>query len=423
MEQVVYGGYRWNQKTSTHLQDSMFLESYGYKVYSQNDEDGILQEIFDRIGTETKKFVEFGVQDGLECNSHYLLHKGWTGLWLEGSEPFYRQIQEKFASVIADGKLKTDNAFITRENINALLDRNGMTGEIDLLCIDLDGNDYHVWDAISRVAPRVVCMEYNGKFPPDCEWVMPYCSNHVWQGNDYFGASLKSLEKLGTRKGYQLVGTNITGVNAFFVRADLAEGKFALPATAENLYNPPQYQTRHITGHPSEFCLLGKGEIFPNGDGTTGIEDFALDAVHVNAQADADALFEMLGPETYQKYLERGNIEVAPLAYMRGRTLDDSFIILDEAQNTSREQMKMFLTRLGFGSKIVITGDATQIDLPDGKTSGLKEAMRVLKNVEGIGICQLTNADVVRHVMVQRIVQAYEEYETHKSRRDGGKRK
>ena len=121
-----------------------------------------------------------------------------------------------------------------------------------------------------------------------------------------------------------------------------------------------------------------------------------------------DALFDMLGPETYSKYLERGNIEVAPLAYMRGRTLDDSFIILDEAQNTSREQMKMFLTRLGFGSKIVITGDVTQIDLPDGKPSGLREAMRVLKDVEGIGICELTNADVVRHVMVQRIVEAYE---------------
>ena len=131
-----------------------------------------------------------------------------------------------------------------------------------------------------------------------------------------------------------------------------------------------------------------------------------------------DALFDMLGPETYQKYLERGNIEVAPLAYMRGRTLDDSFIILDEAQNTSREQMKMFLTRLGFGSKIVITGDVTQIDLPDGKASGLKEAMRVLRDVEGIGICELTNADVVRHVMVQRIVEAYERYETAKN---GGK--
>ena len=133
-----------------------------------------------------------------------------------------------------------------------------------------------------------------------------------------------------------------------------------------------------------------------------------------------DALFDMLGAETYQKYLERGNIEVAPLAYMRGRTLDDSFIILDEAQNTSREQMKMFLTRLGFGSKIVITGDVTQTDLPDGKPSGLREAMRVLRNVEGIGICELTNADVVRHVMVQRIVKAYEEYETAKN---GGKGK
>jgi phosphate starvation-inducible PhoH-like protein len=128
----------------------------------------------------------------------------------------------------------------------------------------------------------------------------------------------------------------------------------------------------------------------------------------------------MLGAETYQKYLERGNIEVAPLAYMRGRTLDDSFIILDEAQNTTREQMKMFLTRLGFGSKIVVTGDTTQIDLPDGKSSGLKEAMRVLKHVEGVGICELTNADVVRHVMVQRIVEAYEKYEHAKN---GGKKK
>ena len=124
-----------------------------------------------------------------------------------------------------------------------------------------------------------------------------------------------------------------------------------------------------------------------------------------------DALFEMLGAESYNKYLERGNIEVAPLAYMRGRTLDDSFIILDEAQNTSREQMKMFLTRLGFGSKIVITGDITQIDLPPDKVSGLREAMRVLRGVEDIAICRLTDSDVVRHVIVQRIIRAYEEDE------------
>ena len=127
-----------------------------------------------------------------------------------------------------------------------------------------------------------------------------------------------------------------------------------------------------------------------------------------------DALFDMLGAETYNKYLERGNIEVAPLAYMRGRTLDDSFIILDEAQNTSREQMKMFLTRMGFGSKMVITGDVTQIDLPPDKTSGLKEAVRVLKGVEGIGICELNDQDVVRHVMVQRIIKAYDEYYSRK---------
>ena len=121
-----------------------------------------------------------------------------------------------------------------------------------------------------------------------------------------------------------------------------------------------------------------------------------------------DALYDMLGAETFQKYQERGSIEVAPLAYMRGRTLDDSFIILDEAQNTTREQMKMFLTRLGFGSKIVITGDVTQIDLPDDKTSGLKDAVRVLEGVKDIAICKLTAADVVRHALVQEIINAYE---------------
>ena len=128
-----------------------------------------------------------------------------------------------------------------------------------------------------------------------------------------------------------------------------------------------------------------------------------------------DALFDMLGAETYNKYLERGNIEVAPLAYMRGRTLDDSFIILDEAQNTTREQMKMFLTRLGFGSKIVITGDVTQIDLPADKVSGLKEAVRVLEGIEDIAICRLTASDVVRHALVQKIVAAYDKFEQERS--------
>ena len=132
-----------------------------------------------------------------------------------------------------------------------------------------------------------------------------------------------------------------------------------------------------------------------------------------------DALFDMLGAETYQKYVERGSIEVAPLAYMRGRTLDDSFIILDEAQNTTAEQMKMFLTRLGFNSKMVITGDVTQIDLPRGKRSGLKDAMRLLKNIEGIAQFRFTEKDVVRHRLVQDIIRAYEraaQSEGHNSR-------
>ena len=131
-----------------------------------------------------------------------------------------------------------------------------------------------------------------------------------------------------------------------------------------------------------------------------------------------DALHDMLGVEAYQRLLERGAIEVAPLAYMRGRTLNDAFIILDEAQNTTSEQMKMFLTRMGMGSKMVITGDVTQIDLPVGKRSGLVEALEVLKGVDDIGIARLTHRDVVRHELVQAIVKAYEKYDQRNERRN-----
>ena len=135
-----------------------------------------------------------------------------------------------------------------------------------------------------------------------------------------------------------------------------------------------------------------------------------------------DALFDMMGAEAFQRYMERGNIEVAPLAYMRGRTLDDAFIILDEAQNTTSEQMKMFLTRMGMGSKMVITGDVTQIDLPLGKKSGLVEALEVLKDVNDIGIVRLSHRDVVRHELVQAIVRAYEKHAQKTDRRGYGNR-
>lgn len=131
-----------------------------------------------------------------------------------------------------------------------------------------------------------------------------------------------------------------------------------------------------------------------------------------------DALYQIMGADSFQKNMEKGLIEVAPLAYMRGRTLDNAFIILDEAQNTTPAQMKMFLTRIGFGSKVVVTGDATQKDLAPGTTSGLDVALRVLKNVEDIGICHLTSSDVVRHPLVQKIVKAYEEYERQDKKRN-----
>jgi len=134
-----------------------------------------------------------------------------------------------------------------------------------------------------------------------------------------------------------------------------------------------------------------------------------------------DALYQIMGAESFQKNMEKGLIEVAPLAYMRGRTLDNAFIILDEAQNTTPAQMKMFLTRIGFGSKAVITGDATQKDLAPGSKSGLDVALRVLKNVEEIGICKLTSKDVVRHPLVQKIVQAYDDYESRQSSRSARK--
>lgn len=135
-----------------------------------------------------------------------------------------------------------------------------------------------------------------------------------------------------------------------------------------------------------------------------------------------DALYEIMGSETFMRNMERGAIEVAPLAYMRGRTLDNSFIVLDEAQNTTPEQMKMFLTRLGYGSKAVITGDVTQIDLPSGKRSGLIEASLILKNIEDIKICNLTNKDVVRHPLVQNIINAYEKYEQKQKERTSRRR-
>ena len=236
-----------------------------------------------------------------------------------------------------------------------------------LLTLVQEGND----DQVNRIAKDVVCISAKGK---------PIKAKTVGQQN-YMKAIQKNTITIG-------VGPAGTGKTYLAVAA-------AVAAFRERQVN------RIILTRPA--VEAGERLGFLPGDLQNKVDPYLRPLY--------DALFDMLGAETFQKYQERGSIEVAPLAYMRGRTLDDSFIILDEAQNTTKEQMKMFLTRLGFGSKIVITGDVTQIDLPDDKVSGLKDAVRVLENVKDIAICRLTSADVVRHALVQEIINAYEKFD------------
>jgi hypothetical protein len=253
--QVVAEHHRRNDQeyeNQRKLDDPLHLDRFGYKVYSQNDEDGIINEIFKRIGTTNKVFVEFGVQDGLESNCHFLLFNGWKGLWIDGDEKCFANLQKYFEKPLASKQLSAVNGFITKDNINKLIGEDGkITGEIDLLSIDIDGNDYWIWKAINCIQPRVVVIEYNAKFPPPCEWVMEYDVGHAWDGSDKHGASLKSLELLGKNLGYRLVGTNTNGVNAFFVKKELTRDLFAAPATAENLYHAWNYWFTS-SGHPTK---------------------------------------------------------------------------------------------------------------------------------------------------------------------------
>lgn len=234
--------------------DKRRLPPLGLKVYSQNDEDGIIQEIFARIGLGTQTFVEFGVDNGLENNTLKLLLEGWNGLWLEGSETNVAQINTKFRAVIQQGRLQVRHAFIDKSNINHLIGQS-YTGEIDLISIDVDGNDIHLLESLDIVSPRVVVIEYNGKFPPPLSIAQVYNPAHRWQGTDYGGSSLAAIASVAERKGYRLVGCNITGVNAFFVRHDLIEDKFCPPYTAENHYQPARYflWPTFVAGHEPDW--------------------------------------------------------------------------------------------------------------------------------------------------------------------------
>mgnify|MGYP006134958369 CR=1 FL=1 len=233
--------------------DPFNLCGYEYQVFSQNGEDGILQEIFNRIGTSNKYFVEFGVGDGIENNTASLLLNGWKGSWIEGSDKNNAIIQKKLSKLLKSEKLNLLKSFITKNNIIDHFQNLEIPKDFDLLSIDIDGNDYWVWKALKDYSPRVVVIEYNGSLGPHLNWTMPYDENHMWGGKtkgNYFGASLKALELLGNDLGYHLVGTNLSGVNAFFIRKDLVDEKlFNGPYTSESTFNKPLYFLGRRLGH------------------------------------------------------------------------------------------------------------------------------------------------------------------------------
>ncbi|MFL4986471.1 MAG: hypothetical protein ACJ8EN_23030 [Xanthobacteraceae bacterium] len=221
--------------------DPRRLLRYGFKIYAQNDEDGIIQEIFRRIGSTSRTFVEFGVESGVECNSVKLLVEGWRGLWIEARSDHADVIRRRFAPFLTGGKLTLLERLVNAENIDALLAQGGMSGEIDLLAIDIDYNDYWVWKAVTAVSPRAVVIEYNASLRPPLSLTVPYDPQRRWDGSNFYGASLEALVRLGREKGYRIVGCSVAGVNAFFVRDDLCGDKFLEPATAAEHYEPPRH--------------------------------------------------------------------------------------------------------------------------------------------------------------------------------------
>lgn len=238
------------------------LEHYGYKVYSQNDEDGIIEEIFNRIGVSKGVFCEIGVENGLECNSLYLLHKGWRGVWIEANENYCTAIKSKFSTLLNRKRLVLASGYATPDNINQaikesfnLLDASEL--DIDFLSIDIDGMDIYLLSSI-LLKPKVICIEYNGKFPAHVSKKPVFDPTFQWRGGDFMGSSLLAIEEAAEKKGYRLVGTNITGSNAFFVRHDLVNDDFNYELTSENLYNPCRYWLTfdlfsHCAGHPADF--------------------------------------------------------------------------------------------------------------------------------------------------------------------------
>ena len=218
--------------------DSRNLINYGFKVYSQADEDGIIDEILNRISFSSKTFIELGVQNGKECNTLYLLKSGWKGLWVDMSTNL-DSFNKEFSKYL-NKNLIFEKSRITTNNINSIIEKNKifLGDTIDVLSIDLSKNTFHILEQLDIYSPRVIVTEYNAKLRDKLEWKCDYNDNGDWEGNDNFGASLKSFQIMLEKKGYNLVGCNITGTNAFFVKKDLINDKFINNFSSEFHYEP-----------------------------------------------------------------------------------------------------------------------------------------------------------------------------------------
>ncbi|MEO3387458.1 hypothetical protein [Mesorhizobium sp. CAU 1741] len=234
---------------AARYRDPLSLTHAPGQVYSQVNEDGILAEIFRRIGETNRQFVEIAAGDGIENTTRLLLDLGWSGLWVEAGDKEAASIRAVAGSFIDSGALTFIDSRIDRENVRSLVAPN-VDPEPDLLSLDIDYNTSHIWRAMDFLRPRVVCIEYNGHYPPSVAYEVPYQADGAWQGTTRFGASLKALELIGRDKGYSLVACDGHGVNAFFVRDDLCNAqRFQAPFTAEHHYEPPRYASVHMRGH------------------------------------------------------------------------------------------------------------------------------------------------------------------------------
>ncbi len=223
-----------------------------FQVFSQFGQDGMIAEIFRRIGIQYHRFVEIGVAP-LESNTTFLLLQGWDGLWVDPSLPADGSLPVGVRALINEKRLSISRAFVNRENILALLKEHAADSDIDFLSIDIDYNTYHVWEEVARLRPRAICAEYNSHIPPDVHWIAPYLPDGVWDDTIVYGASLKSFEIAGSELGYCLVGCELCGTDAFFVRKDLLNDYFLSPFGAEQHYEPPRLFLSTPPGHKKGF--------------------------------------------------------------------------------------------------------------------------------------------------------------------------